>query len=588
MSTSFNKVLAGFLLLMHAGLLTYSASVHSPTFNEPSHLVAGIRILQTGRFDLYAVNPPLVKTLAAIPLALAEAKTEWKNLVTGPGVRCELAVGEDFVAANGPHSVWLMALARYICIPFSLLGALVCYLWAKALFGEGAGLISLCLWCFCPNILGHGCLITPDVAAASLCAAAAYAHWRWLDRPCWRNAAIGGVVLGIAELSKTTLLVCFGIWPLVWLLYRLPVRQSMSLRRWCLESTMLIGSLAMALYIINAGYFFDGSMTRLGDFEFASRFLGWPHGGELGSGNRFSGTFLESIPVPFPRDYVLGIDLQKRDFEAYGEPSYLRGTFGEEGWWYYYLYALAIKVPLGTWLVAAVLSVNCDRSQTSRSRYGSRFVFSMAALLVLFVSLQSGFSEHMRYALPAFPFAFIWLSQAARFPPYTLRQVACVGAIGWSAVSSMCCFPHSLSYFNELAGGPLGGPRHLLHSNIDWGQDLSYLSEWLAMHPEVGRVHLAYFGSFAPEDVGVEYLPVDPLDLQQSAPRPGWYAVSANLVYGLPSPVCQGNGTKQYLRKGALAYFKDLPLTATAGYSIYLYEIPPTRFPAAAANARQQ
>ena len=46
------------------------------------------------------------------------------------------------------------------------------------------------------------------------------------------------------------------------------------------------------------------------------------------------------------------IDVQRRDFESFGRTSYLRGVFRDHGWWYYYLYALAIKVPLGTWLLA--------------------------------------------------------------------------------------------------------------------------------------------------------------------------------------------------------------------------------------------
>src|SRR5690606_7683365 len=46
----------------------------------------------------------------------------------------------------------------------------------------------------------------------------------------------------------------------------------------------------------------------------------------------------------------------KRDFERYSHPSYLRGEFRDHGWWYYYLYALAIKVPLGTWLLIILAS----------------------------------------------------------------------------------------------------------------------------------------------------------------------------------------------------------------------------------------
>ena len=35
--------------------------------------------------------------------------------------------------------------------------------------------------------------------------------------------------------------------------------------------------------------------------------------------------------------------------------------------------------------------------------------------------------------------------------------------------SSLAIYPHSLSYFNELAGGPTKGHYHLIDSNIDWG-----------------------------------------------------------------------------------------------------------------------
>lgn len=56
------------------------------------------------------------------------------------------------------------------------------------------------------------------------------------------------------------------------------------------------------------------------------------------------------MPVPLPKSYVTGIDLQKSDFER-KMPSHLGGEWRMGGWWYYYLYALAIKVPLGAWML---------------------------------------------------------------------------------------------------------------------------------------------------------------------------------------------------------------------------------------------
>jgi len=89
----------------------------------------------------------------------------------------------------------------------------------------------------------------------------------------------------------------------------------------------------------------------------------------------------------------------------------------------------------------------------------------------------------MRYVLPIFPFAFVWASQVARAVPSKQWKTAALGAVAlaWSVGSSLWVVPHSLSYFNESVGGPAGGHAHLIHSNIDWGQDLLYLKRWSAV-----------------------------------------------------------------------------------------------------------
>ena len=57
-----------FLLAAHALLLGWGALRHSPPWDEVPHLVAGISHWELGRFDLYRVNPPLVRIVAALPV----------------------------------------------------------------------------------------------------------------------------------------------------------------------------------------------------------------------------------------------------------------------------------------------------------------------------------------------------------------------------------------------------------------------------------------------------------------------------------------------------------------------------------------
>ncbi len=571
------------LLSCHALLLAWGAYTHSPTFNEPGHLVAGISNWQLGRFDVYMVNPPLVRLVAAAPVVLVGTETDWRGLFEGVGARPEFPLGEDFVRANGERSFWLFTLARWACIPFSLLGACVSFCWARDLYGRTAGLMALTLWCFCPNIIANGQLITSDIAATSLALTACYAFWCWLKQPTWRNVVVGGLTLGLAELAKTTLLVFYVIWPIMWLIYRWPERRILSKQDWMREACMLVIRTLIGLYVINVGYGFEGSGTRLGEFRFASAALGAnavagavpPDGG-----NRFANSILADIPIPLPKNYILGIDLQKRDFENGGQPSYLGGEFNSRGWWYFYLYALLFKVPLGTWGLIVLACIVSAREKIGLPLRAEFILLCPAILILIIVSSQAGFSRHVRYVLPAFPFIFVWLSRVTLFLNRSRLVFSGLVAatLAWSIASSMWLFPHSLSYFNELAGGPINGPKYLINSSVDWGQDLLYLKRWLNEHTEVKPLNMAYYGYFDPSHARIAYsnprLPRRNDDMSGTAQLPaGWYAVSVNFVQGLPGHVYTGDGSGDAVQLNELASFQELKPLAMAGYSIYIYHV---------------
>lgn len=714
------------ILAVHVAVLGATAVLHSPVASEVWNLPAGIRHWQVGCFDLYHVNPPLVRTVAALPVVLANPKTNWSRVECRHYKRCEIVAGIDFLEVNETRVLWLYTLGRWACILFSLVGGYLSYCWARGLYGVVAGLIACALWCFCPSILGLGATILPDVPAAAIGAAAAYCIWRWLKRSQWLEAIIVGLVLGLAELCKFTLLALYPLLPLLWVIYRLPEREITTRHEWLRQGGMLASALLVSVCVVNCGYLFEDTFMPLEDFRFYSMMLSGhdslkdipPEGA-----NRFAGTWLGKLPVPLPANMMQGIDTQRYDFER-GLPSYLRGQWADHGWWHYYLYALAIKQPLGTWclLVMAVgmsarkggrrkaeggeqgsgvrgqgtgdrrqwsvasgqWSVEKPSPLTARplagedveetlsprtSGKGDRHLLCEAPFgpfrqkvpvpfstswrdemvvlvpglaILIFVSSQTGFSVHARYVIPVLPFFFVWMSKVGRalerreeetsgrrpvvsgqmdsspHPlPLSLWERGVVGwlrsrrqpvvavlvimALTWSVGSSLAVYPHSLSYFNELAAilptpadasypkppsdtqkrgiwaalalwlsaGPCNGPRHLLDSNIDWGQDLFYLKDWLAKHTDVKLDGLAYYGSYPatlmgiPETrhppTGVEYERFDPNQHQdQLGPKPGWYALSVNYIYG---------------RDEQYRYFLHFHPVATAGYSIYIYHI---------------
>jgi hypothetical protein len=634
------------LLLIHTSLLAYSAHVHSPTLNEPSHLAAGLSHWKFGRFELYRVNPPLVRMVAALPVVAVGYKENWSAFYEGPGARPEIDMGEDFAAANGEQTFFLMTIARWACVPFSWIGAIVCYLWARDLYGQPSGVVACAIWCFDPNILAHASLITADAGATALGLAACYTFWKWLKRATWIQAAFTGVLLGLAELSKTTLILFYPLWPLIWLIYRWPDRCRMATRDWLREACMLALRMVIGLYVLNLGYGFEGSFRQLKDFHFVSDLFtdATSVSDTPISVNRFQHSWLGDLPVPLPQHYLLGIDIQQRDFEHYDGLSYLRGHWCDRGWWYYYLYACAIKVPL-SFLGAAFLVVisrliavtrrgdNCETplygKLNNRVHFISRDEFVLlfpATVIFIIVSSKSGFSEHMRYILPTFPFVFIFTSQIiclvqrASLPPLPksgsnyltsacwgrynttshARRVRYVASFAtalifwlgcWFFTSSLWIYPHSLSYFNESIGGPLNGPKHLLGSNVDWGQDLLYARIWF--NDRVASRHfLVYSGFFDPVAVGFATAesPCDlgckevsglssiipsPDNLARDAPSEFEFAISVNFLWsegstpfrGRPKPVTIGNCDN------VAARFRHMQAIGNAGYSLRIYRM---------------
>lgn len=564
------------LLGLHALMLAWGAWRNSPTIDEVAYLTAGVSHWELGSFDLCRVSPPLVRLVAALPVVACRPATDWTRYPTqepSPTYRADFDVGVDFLGANPGRIFLYFALARFACIPFSLLGGWLCYRWACDLFGKQAGTVALVLWCFCPNIIAHGQLITPDCAGAAAGLAAAYSFWRWLEEPGWGRAGVAGLALGFAELTRSTWVLLFALWPVLWLASDWTrLRRAGRAAGWR-SLGQLSAVLLVALYVLNLGYLFQGTFRRLGDYEFISSSLAGFNALEEGiSGNRFRDGPLARLPVPLPEDYVQGIDTQKGDFDGKID-SYLRGRWRRGGWWYYYAYALLIKVPLGTWALAVLALAAAFALPAYRAGWrGELMLLAPGAAVFLMVSAQTGFSHHMRYVLGMFPFAFVWVSRVGRSFALGHHRMAALtaAALTYSVCSSLSVYPHSLSYFNESVGGPLGGDWHLIDSNIDWGQDLFSLKRWLRDHPEADPIRVAYFPTVIdPALAGIRYQwpPMDPRTTKMFSiaaydvgPRPGWFAVSV---------VEARAALNQY------AYFLELEPVARAGYSIRIYHITP-------------
>lgn len=558
--------LAGLLVLF--AQLVFSVGNKSPTADEQNHLARGLAYLRTGDLRLSQEHPPGVNAWEAWPLLL------------DPGVRLPLesanwanaewyGFADQLLWQANDHPQAMIWATRVPVMWLSCLLAALAYRWARELGGGWAGLLALSLVVFDPNLLAHGRLTTTDMGVTALSAAAMWGVWRALRRDRGGDWALAGALFGLAQLAKFSALALGPVVMLVgavgwWRAWRRDGVPAMrSLRRWALRLVLLFGVGGLVVW---AGYRFTWGPTPA----------------------------LGGLPGPAPA-YWSGIEAIVSRTGG-GSPAFLMGQISRQGWWYYHPLAFLLKTPLPTlvlllaalwlWMRAAF------RWHGSRDRFGQASVYTSLCLLLPVVAywamaLGSSFDIGYRHILPTLPLLYVWagwqvgaglgMGSAADKPQKgALRRrawrLAFVGGlVAWLVVGTLAIAPHYLASFNALAGGPDGGYRFLVDSNLDWGQDLPGLAHHVAAQG-IDRIYLSWFGAAHPEAYGFSFHPLpgywryggDPAAYGYNpyAPAAGIYAISASNLQGvaLADP-------------DLYAWFRAQTPVARIGHSILIYEV---------------
>jgi len=585
--------------------LSWNAQHNSPTLDEPAHLQAGLEVLWDGRMDLYSVNPPLIRSISAIPGRVFGLRPVEIDATRSPEMRWEFESGGLLFATSSDAAMHSLVWGRFCLIPLVVSGAVIIWIWSKAVFGVNSACLALMLWCFSPMVLGHGALITPDVGAAVLGALALFRFRAWLLDGSYWCAYLWGLSSGIALLSKFTWLpvlpiaffACYAIWrPLVWDVSR----------KWrhdvCQAS--LAGFTALAL--VNAVFFFDGTFAPLGEIPFVSKSLRSERPeaavAREPDANRFTGRLSGWIPVPLPIPYVQGIDIQMRDFDSGAmSDSYLFGKWRSSGWYYYYGLASLVKEPSATLIVAGLflvlvfvfLSPNVRWEIESRNSFGPekrRYVAEISVLLVpatalfILVSSQTGFNHHYRYVLGMYPLLFVCLSStiyAGEKLQWNWVPWACGLCMATQVVCVAFAFPNYISYFNTAVGGPRGARNYLSDSNLDWGQDLLRLRAWQQKHIDARPMFVYVFTNVKPSHLGIvsEKLPLRLGKTGKVHVAPvtgfpaGWYAISDCVYQGREVWTFDAASSKRIIEPQEFELFRTLSPVDRIGGTIDIFYI---------------
>ncbi len=513
------------LALVQAGLLARTAWDKSDTVDEPYYLATAVD--QWTNLDFSRCDAP------ALP--------RWGFAAALRAVDPPLF---DPQSKKGRHPLWSrpmaagrrnLFVARLATIAVTVCGGLL--LWAAARrFGEPAALVALTLWCVSPTVLAHGSLATLDAWAAGFTCFAVWAVVRFVEAPSSRRAALVGCALGLAAATKVTTL---GLVPVAvavggWTLVRAARRDARPALRPLLTSSGASGlAFLLTLWAVYAFSWDVVDTARL-------------CGKETGLAGATYG------PLPLGQ-WLSGLLLQWRHGSS-GHLSYLFGETSSGGWWWFYLACLALKTTLGAQALVLLLLV-------ARLRGGWRpaaLLVDAAILgypLLLLVLLSLGKTQNgIRYLLPAFPLAMVWAARSSAGVAAALGRrgnALLVAVLSVGALESLAVHPHHLMFFNVWAGGPLGGPRYLVHGD-DWGQDQRRLGAWQGLdHP--WRLFYTYYNG-NPHYWGINAEP------PPCEPRTGYYALHAVEVH-----------RPKRLPRGCLDWLTVEPPDGTFGYSIYRY-----------------
>lgn len=555
------KISAGVIILATSVLIISSHWNDTPVVDEIPHIGAGYSYLVKQNMRLNPEHPPIAKDLAAIPLLFMNIERGvfknpyWLGDITPTS---QWAVGKILLYQPGNDPDNILHWARLPMLLFFLSSAILIFKWGYKLYGKIGAYTALILFSFSPGVLAHSGLVTTDIAALTGILFAVYFFMKYLKEQTNKNLIVTGLVLGGALLTKFSALLLIPFFILLMVIYGLTepaVLIRHKIRNLKKRLLALLAIFMVALFIIVwPAYLFHvlnyNPIQQSRDIQII-----------LSGFNKYwwANALVWMSDKPLLRagsHYMLGfIMIGNRIFTA--APTYFLGKISPSGPGYFPLIYF-LKEPL-PWLILATTSIlftfwqlrfrknsNPQSAAQRKSWIQDHFEeFGIILWLVAYwsISISSRLNIGIRHLLPIYPFSILLASgQLVRISNFVKRSgpvlsrlffVCLISLLGWYLFESLRARPNYLSYFNQVAGGPSGGYRYVVDSNLDWGQDLKRFAQWVNDN-SISKIELDYFGWASIEYyLGVKFVKLRPnqykdaQDFVQHNQSNGWLAISA-------------------------------------------------------------
>lgn len=456
-------VILSFVLIF---LLVGSIYRESPVFDELAFVPAGYSFLTSHDFRMEPFNPPLARELVALPMLFVA------NILNDR----------------------ILLLPRLVVVFFTFCLGMIVYLFAKKLYGIRAGLFALLLYVFEPEVLANGHYAMTDMISTFFFILTLFLYFIFRRSFNYKKLLIFSVIFGLALATKFTNLIYLSL--SIGALLIFDKKQALlKLGYWRSKTKFILIFVFFTLFSLWLTYFFT--------FEPLLGYRFDPHRAakSMAKQNPLI-NFALNVPVPLG-SYISTIkeDLRTNYTTDFPKQSVFWGTYSQNGFYgYLLLVVLLIKTPI-PFLIFFIFSIIYFRYRNKNS---------LILLIPMAVIIASTLFTHvilvLRYIFSVIPLMIIYVSRIInikfrRIYSYYIFLVLII----WYIVGTLLVYPHFLSYANELIGGEKNSYKYLSDGNLDSGQGLIDLADYLKTQ-KINNLQLAYMGTALPSNYGISYM----------------------------------------------------------------------------------
>lgn len=454
-------------LFVYICIQSYCIQQLTSNYDERTFAGYGISILKGER------NKDIVQYESKLPITALNMLPRAVEQVIHPGLS-KKDIEEDIIRG------------RYISLAASVVLALVIYYWAKLLYGKRAALFSFYFFLASPDFLAHGIFVSSDIFACLFMTLSFFFLWKFSGNPQTKNIVLAGLFVGLAQISKFSMLHLFILFPLLLIIGHFAYKKNRKseTKNWKRLICHLFIFIGINWFIISAAHLFYGMFIPLNDYHFISS--------PFKNLQTLFHTIGDYLPVPLPSSYIKSMDaVMYFDKLGGGLPQsingapYLLGESHVHGFWYYYFVVMFFKFPIPLLLLLTATIILYFKRPDWNSFFKNE-MYLLIPLLYFLVYMDFFYSTQIgiRHIMIVFPLLYIF----AGFFFYRLNTLTAKYAgltlLAYQCISVGLYFPHFLPYTNEFITNKKMAYKKIADSNLCYGEGRKYLLNYLRKNKE--------------------------------------------------------------------------------------------------------